>query len=281
MKHEKIDLYEVSGQKRGNSKKGYLYSYVPYLSKEVRPKTRPAIIVCPGGGYEFCSDREMEPIAVRFMAAGFAAFVLDYEVHTPHPAPLLQASMAIKYVRDNAARYGVDPAHVAVIGFSAGGHLACSLTTLYAEGAELLGTKAEMTRPDAAVLCYPVISGKEGVMHEGTLNVISGGDKKLREKLSLECRVTKDTPPAFIWHTQTDDCVLVENSLLLAAAYRKAGVPFELHIFEHGRHGLSLSNYETGDTDDSNSIIPEIAVWADLALTWLKNRGFAALSVAR
>lgn len=278
MTHEKIDLYAESKCSRGDCKKGYLYSYIPHPSQEQRPKTRPALIICPGGGYEFCSDREGEPVALRFMTAGFACFVLDYEVNTPYPTPLLQACMAIKYVREHAARYGIDPAHVAVIGFSAGGHLACSLSTLYADGALLLNTAEESLRPDAALLCYPVISSQEGILHEGTHNVISGGDAALREKLSLERRVTPQTPPAFIWHTQTDDCVLVENSLLLAAAYRKAGVPFELHVFEHGRHGLSICNFETGNTDDANSVLPEIAVWVDLALTWLRGRGFQVVS---
>lgn len=279
MIYETVDLYAVNGRARGSFQKGFLHIYVPHSTQELRPKTRPAVIVCPGGGYEYCSEREAEPLAIRFMTAGYAAFVLDYEIRTPHPAPLLQACMAIKYIRENAARFGIDPHHIAVMGFSAGGHLACSLATLYEEGAKLMGVPSETLRPDAAILSYPVISSQEGILHEGTHNVISGGDPALREKLSLERRVTKDTPPAFIWHTQTDDCVLAENSLLLASAYRKAGVPFELHIFEHGRHGLSLANHETGNTDDENYILPEIAVWVDLALTWLKNRGFAVVSL--
>ena len=279
MIYETVDLYAANGQARGSYQKGFLHTYIPHSTEELLPKTRPAVLICPGGGYEFCSEREAEPLAIRFMTAGYAAFVLDYEVYTPYPAPLMQACMAIKYIRENAARFGVDPAHIAVMGFSAGGHLACSLATLYEEGAKPLGVSPETLRPDAAVLCYPVISSREGILHEGTIGVISGGDSALREKLSLERRVTKDTPPAFIWHTQTDDCVLVENSLALASAYRKAGVPFELHIFENGRHGLSLANHETGNTGDANYVKPEIAVWVDLALAWLKNRGFAVVSL--
>lgn len=279
MIYETVDLYAANGQARGSYQKGFLHTYIPHSTEELLPKTRPAVLICPGGGYEFCSEREAEPLAIRFMTAGYAAFVLDYEVYTPYPAPLMQACMAIKYIRENAVRFGVDPAHIAVMGFSAGGHLACSLATLYEEGAKPLGVSSETLRPDAAVLCYPVISSREGILHEGTIGVISGGDPALREKLSLERRVTKDTPPAFIWHTQMDDCVLVENSLALASAYRKAGVPFELHIFENGRHGLSLANHETGNTGDANYVKPEIAVWVDLALAWLKNRGFAVVSL--
>ncbi len=281
MTYETVDLYEKNGVARGNAKKGLLYAYVPHSTEELRPKTRPAVIICPGGGYEFWSEREGEPLAIRFMAAGYAAFVLDYDINAAHPTPFLQACMAIKYLRENAARYDLDPAHVAVMGFSAGGHLACSLTALYAEGAKSLHTDEKTLRPDAAILCYPVISARKDITHEGTFRVISGGDEAVREHLSFEHRIDKNTPPAFIWHTQTDDCAPVDNSLLLACAYRKAGVPFELHIFERGRHGLSLANTETGDSDDPLSVVPEIAVWVDLALTWLKNRGFGVKSLPR
>lgn len=276
MIHETIDLYAACSVARGNYKKGYLISYVPNCMTENKPKVRPAIIICPGGGYDFWSLREGEPVALRFLSAGYAAFVLDYELQTTHPEPLLQACMAIKYLRENAEKYGIDKQHIAAIGFSAGGHLAGSFATLYSEEeiTSRLGTKAQALRPDAVILAYPVITMGEGTSHGGTKRNITGGNEELIKKLSLEHAVNQNSSPAFIWHTRTDNCVPVGNAYRMALAYQEAGVPYELHVFEHGCHGLSLADIEVFNEGDEN-ILPEVAVWLPLALTWLKGRGFA------
>ena len=275
MQYETIDLYAVNGIKRGEYKKGYLYAYVPHQMWEIKKKIRPAIIICPGGGYEFWSEREGEPVALRFLSAGYAAFVLDYELNTPHPVPLLQACMAIKYLRENADKYGIDKNLIATAGFSAGGHLAGSFATLYGEEeiTSVLKASKEQLRPDAAILAYPVITMDEGTSHGGTKKNITGGREDLNKKLSLEDAVTAQSAPAFIWHTRTDDCVPVANSYRMALAYQEAGVPYELHIFEHGGHGMSVADAEVYD-DGNENILPEVAVWLPLALTWLKGRGF-------
>ena len=275
MTYETIDLYAACKLARGTHKKGYLIAYVPNRMTEIRPKTRPAVIICPGGGYEFWSAREGETVALRFLSAGYAAFVLDYEINAAHPEPLIQACMAIKYLRENAEQYGIDAHQIAAAGFSAGGHLAGCMGTLYCEDevTSLLGKKADL-RPDAVILSYPVITMEKGVTHDGTKKVITGGSKKLEKKLSLERAVNQKSSPAFIWHTRTDDCVPVENSYRMALAYQNEGVPYELHIFEHGCHGLSLADCEVFD-DGNENILPEVAVWLPLALTWLKGRGFA------
>ena len=279
MIHEKIDLYASLGVARGAHQKGYLISYVPDPMTENKPKVRPAIIICPGGGYDFWSLREGEPIALHFLRAGFAAFVLDYELKTMHPEPLLQACMAVKYLKENAAKYGIDENKIAAIGFSAGGHLAGSLATLYGEEkiVSRLGKEVSL-RPDAVVLAYPVITMGEDTSHGGTKKNITGGREELVKKLSLEDAVNEASSPAFIWHTRTDDCVPVENAYRMALAYQKAHVPYELHIFEHGCHGLSLADIEVFDEGDQN-ILPEVGVWINLALTWLKGRGFVVKTV--
>ena len=276
MIHETIDLYAACRIERGTHKKGYLTSYVPNQMTEIKPKVRPAIIICPGGGYEYLSPREGEPVALRFVSAGYAAFVLEYDINTAHPEPLMQACMAVKYLRENAQKYGIDKEHIAVIGFSAGGHLAGSLATLYGEEeiTSRLGAEAALLRPDAAILSYPVITMEKGVTHEGSKNVITGGSAALQKKLSLETAVNAHSSPAFIWHTRPDDCVPAENSYRMALAYQRAGVPYELHVFERGCHGLSLADIEVYDEGNAN-ILPEVAVWLPLALTWLKNLGFA------
>lgn len=272
MFYEKIDLYAYFGKARGAHEGGTLAVYAREQSGDLGKKLRPAALVIAGGGYGYVSAREQEPVALSFLAAGYAVFVLTYTVGTAYPVPFEEGIMAMRFVRAQAEKYSVDPAHVAVVGFSAGGHLAGLLATLesdpMAEGEGLADA-----RPDAAVLCYPVISGGE-FGHAGTMEIISGGDGGLLERLSVEKRVTADSAPVFLWHTMEDSVVPVENSLLLAAACRRAGVPFELHVFEKGRHGLSVAGIET-ETDPS--VLPQIAhlrVWVELALSWLRGRGF-------
>ena len=275
MLHETIDLYAALNVERGAHKKGYLYTYVPQQITEIKHKIRPAMIVIPGGGYGYWSQREAEPIVLRFLSAGYACFLLDYDLNTPHPEPLLQACMAIRHIRENAEKYGIDPHLIGAVGFSAGGHLAGSFATLYGEEeiTSRLGVKREALRPDAVILSYPVITMGEGTSHGGTKSIITGGDPALIQKLSLEDQVNHSSAPAFIWHTVTDNCVPVENAYKMALAYQKAHVPYELHIFEHGCHGLSLADIEVYNEGDEN-ILPEVAVWLPLALTWLKGRGF-------
>ncbi len=274
MIYETIDLYEhYSVPRRGNGG-GYLTVYCREQRGDLAKKVRPAMLVIPGGGYEYCSDREQEPVALRFLHEGYSAFVLRYTVKTAYPVPLVEAAMAMCFIRENAQKYSVDPAHVAALGFSAGGHLAGMLATLYGDEhiKQLLGER--LVRPDAVLLTYPVVSGGE-FGEEGTMRRISGGDPALRKALSLETRVTKNCPPAFLWHTTEDDCVPVESSLLYAAACRKAGVPFELHLFEKGRHGTSVANLEVEGSEARAGEISHLAVWFDLAVSWLKQHGFA------
>lgn len=281
MIHEKVDLYRYFGIERGEQAEGYLTAYVPAsLEPELKAKLRPGMLVIPGGGYWFRSGREKEPVALAYLREGYCAFTLDYSVQTAFPVPLLEAAMAMIYLRENAAKYGLDPAHLAAIGFSAGGHLAGMLSLLYEEPeiVSVLGDRAKEARPDAVVLSYPVITMGERT-HGGTRDNITGGSEELLQRLSLEKRVLEKAPPAFLWHTQEDDCVPVENSLLLAAAYRKAGVPFAMHIFEHGPHGLSLISPETSDQTEYDTRLVSVGKWFSLSLDWLKSRGFAVRPV--
>jgi len=228
------------------------------------------MLVIAGGGYGFCSEREKEPVALYFTSKGYHAFTLDYSVApVAYPYQLIEACMAMAYIRENAEEYSLDPNHVAAIGFSAGGHLAGMLATMTSEKPvlEALKDKASLSKPDAVVLSYPVIAvGK--YEHKGSFDKLSGNDQVLRPTLSLETRVKEDSVPAFIWSTGGDKGVPCENSFMMALAYRNKGVPFELHVFENGEHGLSLANEEV--------ITPNapVAAWKEMAVTWLENRGF-------
>ena len=271
MKTERIDLYEYFGITRPNGAQGYLDSYIIERSDEFSEnRLRPAMLVIAGGGYGFVSNREKEPVALYYVAQGFDAFTLTYSINPiSYPYQLLEGCMAMAYIRENADIYGIDNEHVSAVGFSAGGHLCAMLATVCDEKEikEFLGDKVSLCRPDAVVLSYPVITLGEKT-HYGTSVNISGGDENLKARLSLENRVTDKSSPAFIWTTVNDATVPCENSLYMALAYKKAGVPFELHVFENGVHGLSLA------TEEVNTPNAPVSVWKDLSMTWLKNRGF-------
>lgn len=226
----------------------------------IQRHTRPCVIVCPGGAYELLATHEAEPAAIRFYQAGYQAFILNYSLYNGSPlglAPLYDASAALSAIREHAEPWRVNPAAIALCGFSAGGHLAASLGTLY-DLADLR-EKNNANRPDALILCYPVITGKEPVS-KSILNLTGEGDRSL---FSLEHRVTSQTPPTFIWHTSDDQSVPAAHSLLFLDALRQNGVPFESHIYAHGPHGLSLATAETTRRD------AHIASWSTLCLEWL------------
>lgn len=237
-------------------------------------RKRPLVLVCPGGGYEFTSDREAEPIAVQMCARGFHACVLRYNVAPQRfPTALWELAGAVAWLREHSGEYHIDPDRILVCGFSAGGHLACSLGTFWNRDflRETTGLAPEAMKPNGLILCYPVIHSGP-FAHRGSFDNALGEkaeDPEMLELLSLEKQVTSDMPPVFMWHTFADDCVPVENTLMMADALRKAGIPFELHIFPDGSHGLSLATAET-DCGDGKMIRPECAAWTDMAADWIR-----------
>lgn len=253
----------VSGQ-------AYATGYLHATSDEKSARgVRPCVVVCPGGGYSFVSDRENEPIAMMFFTAGYQVFVLTYSVGeaASDMRPLMELSHLMLALRAHAEEWQLVPDKIAVIGFSAGGHLAASLGTLWNDPQLLarMDTQGGLNRPDAMMLCYPVISAGPHA-HAGSLDRVSGGDAALRSLFSLEERVTAQTPPAFLWHTADDGAVPVENTLLFCMALRQAGVPFEAHVFQSGVHGLSTCNEEVGTPNEA------CAPWMGLCLRWLGAR---------
>jgi acetyl esterase/lipase len=206
------------------------------------------VVVCPGGGYRaLAMDHEGVQIARWLNSIGVAAFVLKYRLgpRYHHPAPLNDAQRALRYVRLNAERLHIDRDRVGIWGFSAGGHLASTAATHFDRGnqgaSEMIDRMS--SRPDFAILAYPVISFTTEYTHQGSRRFLLGEnpDPQLVELLSNEKQVTADTPPTFLFHTTNDQAVPVENSVLFYLALRKAGVPAELHIYEHGRHGVGLA----------------------------------------
>ena len=202
---------------------------------------RPGMLVCPGGGYTFCSAREAEPIAFRFLSEGFNCFILDYTVYKAYPTPQLDLALVFAYIRQHEEEFDLLPNCLSIIGFSAGGHLVGSYGYIYPELAKLLGVKEELLKPFSIVMAYPVITTMK-YTHGDTSKYISGGDEKVREKMDIAPHVTKDYPPTFIWTTKDDDCVPYENSEMMVDALKKNNVKHQYILFESGWHGASLAN---------------------------------------
>lgn len=275
MIHQQISI-EIPN--RGLEEPAKLYSYIidNTASIDINRK-RPAVIICPGGGYSHTSDREAEPIALRMMAGGYHAFVLRYHVApTTYPVQLLELAASVKYVREHAKELNIDENHIVISGFSAGGHLAGSLAMFWTKDwlAKELHTTKEMIQPNGCLLCYPVITSGEFAHRDSFVRVLGDRYDELLDKLSLEKQVNVNTPPMFIWHTYTDTSVPVENSLLLVSALRKYNISAEFHMYPVGKHGLSLATEETMNSD-GRSIQPECEGWIDLAIRWIKNLGGA------
>lgn len=236
-------------------------------SAEMNIEKYPVMIVCPGGGYETTSDREAEPVAQEYFAAGYHTFILRYSVadHAKDFRPLFELASTIAQVRKNAKEWHVAEDKIAVCGFSAGGHLACSLGTLFNEPEflEVFDSDANI-RPDAMVLSYPVITSDE-FAHEHSISRVSGSEvgSEAYKWFGLDRHVDDATPPTYLWHTAEDTCVPVENSLKFAAALSAAKVPFELHVFPKGWHGMSVCTKEVGNRDDYNRR------WIPWSIEWL------------
>ncbi len=248
-----------------------LTAYCPFSEWEAESDVRrPAVLICPGGSYEHVSRQEW--LALAFVSHGYNAFLLDYSVApVRYPAALLELAASLAYIRSHAAHFHTVPEAVAVAGFSAGGHLAACLGTLWQEPfiAREIGIPSRSFRPDALILGYPVISLTR-FTHSHSCDCLLGPDKdeKQEEHLSLDKRVSKDTPPTFLWHTVTDPVVPVENSLSFACALQAHHIPMELHLYPQGGHGLSLCTAETAHGNKDN-ILPHCATWFSLCDEWL------------
>lgn len=223
------------------------------------------VIVFPGGGYSIRAEHEGKDICEMLNANGFHAFVLNYRLAPyKHPAELTDALRSIRFVRHNADKFGIKKDKIAILGFSAGGHLAITAAEHFDYG---LGKDAkdeidrESSRPDGAVFCYAVSTMVGEYSHEGSRINITGEreEGELAHLLSGEENVRADMPPVFIWHTFEDTCVPVENALMLAGALRKKRVPVEMHIFPTGEHGLGLA-----------PSVPHTAQWSELLCRWLE-----------
>jgi len=254
--------------------RAYLDTYATFNTSG---KLREAILIMPGGGYHGVSPREAEPIALAFAAKGYNTFVLQYrvgQVGDVYPRQLIDAARAMLHIRENAEKYGIIKEKVAVLGFSAGGHLAGSLATMYDEPELLsaLGVEPSCIRPSAAVLCYPVVTAYEPT-HKGSFKNLLGKEFEEitdaeREKFSIEKRVNLNTPPMFIWHTAKDKGVPAAGSLRLTEKLIELDIPVTTRIYPYGGHGLSLGNEDTSSAP--SHVQPIAAKWICEAAEFLQ-----------
>ena len=276
----KVDLYEIFKLKKPKNGRGILTCYVHDKNPEVNEnRKKPAMLVLPGGGYAMCSLREAEALAMPFYAKGMDVFVLDYSVYPVlYPSSLTEAVAAMAYIRENSERLSIDPNAVSAIGCSAGGHLCAMLGSISddAEAARIFKSKVN-ARPNAIVLGYPVItSGKKA--HQWSFMELCGKEnEELIKKLDITNLVDKNSAPAFIWSTNTDNAVPCRNALLAALAYDEAEVPFSLHVWGKGEHGLSLANACVYGSEAYkraiNGMTQSVKEWVDLSIEWLAENG--------
>ncbi|MBE6122027.1 MAG: alpha/beta hydrolase [Erysipelotrichaceae bacterium] len=227
-------------------------------------RIRPALVICPGGAYQWRSPREKDPVAFEFLSMGYQVFILEYstEEKAKNFRPLKELAETVRTIRKNHEEWHIDPEKIAVLGFSAGGHLAASLGAFWNDPELNLGADS---RPDALILCYPVISTKE-FAHEESVKWVTGDDPLLKEKLHLPDHISSDFPPTFMWHGGQDTSVPVENSMMLAAALKRCRVPFEYHLFETGVHGISTCTQEVETPEEY------CRQWVSLCKMWINRR---------
>ena len=275
MIHEIFDIdvdYEKAGIPKP-TKTPILELYVP-MSHGAYPEqnidVRTTVLIVPGGGYHFLSENESDPIAVFFMNAGCNCAILRYSVspdETIFPAALMQEAKALYMLKEMADKYGIDRDRIFTCGFSAGGHLAASLGVFWNRKflKDLLGIENDKFKPAGTILEYPVLVN-HGKHHQGSfINLLGSkyGDKELMELTSLEKQVSDETTPMYIMHTIEDTCVPLEGTLLFTNKLREHGVPFELHIYDHGNHGISTASRLVGNQNS------RLSNWMTMAVDWM------------
>lgn len=250
-----------------------LYTYFWSNSKEIYDgRTRPCVLICPGGAYRMTSDREAEALAIRFMAMGCHAAVLRYTTapNEVFPDAFLEVASCVKLLRDNAGRWFIDPDKIIIQGSSAGGHLAAMYGTYWNSTvlAEMMDSDVKRLRPNGQILSYPVITTGKFRHQESFRNLLGDRWEEYKMACSLEWNVSKYTPKTFIWHTFTDQSVPVENSLMYVQALVKAGISVEFHIFPEGEHGLGTATPLSIGSDGSG-VQKQCAQWMSLAKEWI------------
>jgi len=273
MQYQKIHLKDRFPFLGENGCDPVLEIYLPYNMTEMNRQNqkRPCMVLCPGGGYGMVSQREAEPVALHLLPEGFNVFVLTYSVAPNRfPTQLVEVAAVMEMIYENADNWNCDTGKVAIMGFSAGGHLAAHYSVCYdCEAVRKVFPESKCV--NASVLCYPVITADPAYYHGGSFLNLMGHYPETQEErnfFSCDAQVRPGTPPAFVWHTANDPVVPVMNSLLYTQALAKHGIPFELHIYPDGNHGLSTADEQT--LDSLPAYAPHVQGWLKEMKIWLK-----------
>lgn len=270
MIYEEFELKE-----QGSLPGAKLTVYIQQPSDSLYIKERPLVLLCPGGGYGYTSDREAEPLALSFLAKGCHTAILRYSCSPAvFPTALLELARSVLIIRENSDRWHVKGDSIILQGCSAGGHLAAHFACTWKEdfisdGIGISYTDKLKLRPNGLILCYPVITSGEHAHRDSFVKLLGDRYQELVDQVSLENQVNDDVPRTFLWHTFTDGAVPVENSLLFATALRAHNINTELHIFPEGCHGLALAN-ELTLGNEKKELAPACEPWLSLAAQWLK-----------
>ncbi len=252
--------YQVISVGKADAK---LVLYLHELAEELISTPRKTVVICPGGGYRYTSKREGEPIAMEFYHMNYNAAILWYScAPATYPTALEELGEAFEYLRAHADELGVDAEKLAVMGFSAGGHLAASYACFW--------KKFGFAKPAGAILCYPVITSGEFAHRDSFVALLGDQYDALVDEMSLENRVNEDHPKTFLWTTFEDGSVPAENAFFYMQALRKLHIPVEFHMFEHGGHGLALADARTMHPDYPKNLVPSVTPWIQLCMNWFE-----------
>lgn len=246
-----------------------LEEYICEKSPDIDFNKRPGLLIIPGGGYKYCSRREAEPLALRFMSEGFNCFVLNYTCEAAYPTPHKELAIAFKYIKENAKKFNINPDAISLTGYSAGGHLASTYSYLYEDFEKELKVKKDFLKPFALILGYPVTSMDIRTTSATEQIITNNFDKKLIKKLTVDKHITKDFPPTFIWTTKFDQVVPYKHSIVIADEMKKHNVKHKLILYKDGYHGGSLCNKSVYPQNANLKNIEENRDWPNKAADFI------------
>lgn len=272
MKIKQIDLYDYYHLPKEKSYEGILTCYLLSKNNEISSSRKfPAMLILPGGGYHFVSFRENEPVAIHLLNEGICAFTLKYSIDVSYPIQVKEGLLAIKFINEHIDEFNLRKDRIGVMGFSAGAHLACLISNL--NGLNYLENKENINRPYLNILGYPVVDFTN-LKENNSFYYLTNNNEELAKSLDLKKIIDDLSPKSFIFSTYDDNLVDISNTINLISLYKKFHVPFEVHIFNEGEHGMSLSNINVYNEVSLDQTKKLNSIWLRLLHDYLLKNDF-------